>query len=125
MGESHIASGYLLNLPAFLLADAFAHASRQAEDRVYLPPAHGLDDPVVFFAGVYHLPPQLQTNLGNHSQDIALGHGSIRSHDKIGTGQYVKMCSVVSDEECAIKQLAYLPGRAGRLGMEHGVQRLG
>ncbi len=49
----------------------------------------------------------------------------VGAHDEIGPAQDIKMRGMVGDIKGAVKQLAYLFGGAGRLGMEHIVQRLG
>ena len=66
---------------------------------------------------------QFEAYFGYDADDIAFGHGRIRSHDKIGAAEYVEMSGMVGNIEGAVEQFAQLFCGRGWVYMEERVQR--
>ncbi len=107
------------------LGQPFTDAAGQTKDRVHGSATNHLNNMVVLHAGLDDRPGQLQTHLANNPQNVALGHGSIRSHDKIRAAQDIEVSSMVGDIERTIEKLTQLLGRAGWVNMEEVIQRFG
>ena len=84
---------------------------------MHFAPADHFDDGMPIFARVDDLAADFQTNFVDHAQDVALGYGRIRPHDKVRACQRIEVCGVVGDVESAVKQLAQHFGCARRINV--------
>ena len=72
-----------------------------------------LYNPVILFSGIDYSTTELQSYLTDYSQDIAFRRRCVWPHDKIRSGENVKVGGMVSYVESAIKKLTQLFGSAG------------
>ena len=92
---------------------------------MHLAPADHLDDVMAVFARLDHLAADLQPDLVDHAQDIALGDRSIRAHDEIRTAQGVEVGGVVGEVKAGVEQLAQLLGGGRRIDVVDRIGGLG
>jgi hypothetical protein len=128
LAEFHRPAAHLLDLLALSLRDGLGHAAGHGGAGMDLAAADDLHRGVAVLARLDHLAADLQADLADDAQDVALGHRGVRPHDEVRAAQDEEVGGVVGEEEGGVEQLAQLaPGgrrrqavdRVGGLGGGH------
>ena len=125
LGKLDRPASHLLDFSPLLLGDPVGHPAGDTGARVHLAPADHLDDSVAVLAHLDHLAADLQPDLVDHAQDVALPHRRVRSHDEVRPAQCIEVGGVVGAVERAVEQLPQQLGRPRRIDVIHGVGGLG
>ena len=125
LGELKRVARDLLDPRPLSLGDRLADTSRQSADRMDGLATYHRDD----FLRLAALPEDqlagVETDLGNHSQDVSLRLWRVGTDYEVGPAERVEVCGVVAGEEGRVQQLAELAPGGRRLDPEDGVERLG
>ncbi len=125
LGELDLLGRDLHDAVALLGRDGLAHAARQAHDRMDLLAADHADQLGGVGAQLDDGAADLEADLVDDAQDVALGRVGLGPHDEVGAGQDVEVGRVVGHVEGVVEQLAQLaPGRR-HLDAEDVVDGLG
>ena len=89
------------------------------------PAADELDHAVAAAARFDHLAAELEADLADDAEDVALGDRRIGAEDDVRAAQGVEVRRVVGHEEGAVEQLAQQLRRPRRIDAVHRVGRLG
>ena len=71
------------------------------------------------------LPADLEADLADDAEDVALGGVEVGAHDEVGTGEHEEMGRVVAGEEAVVEQLTQLATRGRGLHAEDPVEGFG
>ena len=127
-GELRELDRVLAGLDDFLVllaVHALAHPAGNGPDGMDRSAGHHLDELVASAAHLDDLAADLDADLVDDAQDVALGGRGVGAHDKVGPSEGVEMGRVIGHVKNDIQQLPQDFGRVGQVDMIDGVTGLG